>query len=81
MRRLRRGAMVPEADCVFGGSPARDFSYTVIVVLSALTRPMATFLIVLREGAEAAVLLGILFTYLSSTGRSDRAGWAWAGAG
>lgn len=41
---------------------------------------MATFLIMLREGAEAAVLLGILFTYLHRTGRSDRDGWVWLGA-
>ncbi len=40
---------------------------------------MAAFLIVLREAAEAALLLGILFAYLRSQGQRVQERWAWGG--
>ena len=40
---------------------------------------MSAFLIVLREGAEAALLIGLLFTGLRSLGRADQGRWVWGG--
>lgn len=40
---------------------------------------MSAFLIALREGAEAAVLVGLLFIYLRALGRADRDRWIWGG--
>jgi high-affinity iron transporter len=42
---------------------------------------MSTFLVTLREGAEAALIVAIAFTYLRSLGRLDQARWLWGGAG
>lgn len=42
---------------------------------------MSTFLVALREGAEAALIVAIVLAYLRSLGRLDQARWVWAGAG
>ena len=42
---------------------------------------MSTFLVTLREGAEAALIIAIVLAYLRSLGRLDLARWVWAGAG
>ena len=39
-----------------------------------------TFLVVLREAFEAALLLGIVYTYLQKTGRTDHYAYATWGA-
>lgn len=41
----------------------------------------AAFLITLREGIEAALVLSIILAYLNTIGRRDRHGLVWAGAG
>jgi high-affinity iron transporter len=41
----------------------------------------AAFLITLREGIEAALIVSILLAYLRQLGRSDRAGLVWWGTG
>jgi high-affinity iron transporter len=41
----------------------------------------ASFLITLREGMEAALILSIILAYLNSMGRADRHRVVWAGAG
>lgn len=42
---------------------------------------MSTFLVTVREGAEAALIVAIVLAYLRSLGRLDQARWVWAGAG
>ncbi len=39
----------------------------------------ASFLIMLREGLEAALIVGIMLAYLARTGHRERAGTVWAG--
>ena len=39
---------------------------------------IASFLLMFREGLEAALIAGILFGYLNQTGHSDRRRWVWA---
>jgi high-affinity iron transporter len=41
----------------------------------------AAFLITLREGIEAALVISIILAYLNTIGRRDRHGLVWAGAG
>jgi high-affinity iron transporter len=41
----------------------------------------AAFLITLREGIEAALVIGIILAYLNSVGRRDRHGTVWVGVG
>jgi high-affinity iron transporter len=41
----------------------------------------AAFLITLREGIEAALIISIILAYLNAIGRRDRHGLVWAGAG
>ena len=40
---------------------------------------LAAFLIALREGVEAALVVGIILVYLARTGRSHLARFAWSG--
>ncbi len=40
---------------------------------------LPAFLIALREGVEAALVVGIILVYLSRTGRSHLARFAWYG--
>ena len=40
---------------------------------------MSTFLLTLREGAEAALIVAIVLAYLRSVGRLDQARWVWGG--
>lgn len=40
---------------------------------------MSTFLLTLREGAEAALIVAIVLAYLRSLGRLDQARWVWGG--
>ena len=41
---------------------------------------LSAFLVALREGVEAALVVGIILVYLSRTGRSHLARFAWYGA-
>jgi high-affinity iron transporter len=40
---------------------------------------LSSFLIALREGVEAALVVGIVLVYLSRTGRASLARWVWGG--
>ena len=40
---------------------------------------LAAFLIALREGVEASLVVGIILVYLSRTGRSQLARFVWYG--
>ena len=40
---------------------------------------MSTFLLTLREGAEAALIVAVVLAYLRSLGRLDQARWVWVG--
>src|SRR5271157_5496882 len=40
---------------------------------------LSAFLIALREGVEAALVVGIVLVYLNRTGRSGLARWVWGG--
>lgn len=42
---------------------------------------VSAFVITLREGLEAALIVGIVLGYLKRIGRHDRAAYAWAGVG
>ena len=42
---------------------------------------IAAFLIALREGLEASLIIGIVFSFLSKTGRTRYRRYAWAGVG
>ena len=42
---------------------------------------MSTFLVMLREGAEAALIVAILLAYLRTAGAGERRKWVWAGVG
>src|SRR6202043_2953158 len=42
-------------------------------------RLLSSFLIALREGVEAALVVGIVLVYLNRTGRSNLARWVWGG--
>ena len=42
---------------------------------------VSSLVIGLREGLEAALVIGILLAYLARIGRSDRAGSVWLGTG
>lgn len=48
-------------------------------VIAAL--PTVHFVIGLREGVEAALIVGIIATFLQQQGRSDALPWMWAGVG
>ena len=41
---------------------------------------MAAFLVMLREGVEAAIVVAILLAYLNRIDRRDDSRWVWAGA-
>ena len=41
---------------------------------------LSAFLIALREGVEAALVVGIILVYLARTGRSHLARYVWSGA-
>ncbi|HEY4278229.1 MAG TPA: FTR1 family protein, partial [Conexibacter sp.] len=43
--------------------------------------PTVHFVIGLREGVEAALIVGIIATFLKQQGRSDMLKWVWAGVG
>jgi high-affinity iron transporter len=40
---------------------------------------LSSFLIALREGVEAALVVGIVLVYLQRTGRTSLVGWVWGG--
>ena len=42
---------------------------------------LSAFLIALREGVEAALVVGIILVYLARTGRSELARYVWWGVG
>jgi FTR1 family protein len=42
---------------------------------------MEAFVITLREGVEAALIIGLILTYLNRTGRRNLRGWVFAGLG
>jgi high-affinity iron transporter len=43
--------------------------------------PVVHFVIGLREGVEAALIVGIIATFLHQEGRADQIKWVWAGVG
>ena len=45
------------------------------------TKLISSFLIALREGLEAALIIGIVLVYLGRTGRSQLVRFVWAGVG
>jgi len=42
---------------------------------------LSAFLIALREGVEAALVVGIILVYLARTGRSQLVRYVWTGVG
>jgi high-affinity iron transporter len=42
---------------------------------------ISSFLVALREGLEAALIIGIVLVYLDRTGRSHLVRFVWAGVG
>jgi high-affinity iron transporter len=50
-----------------------------VTTLAAL--PVVHFVIGLREGVEAALIVGIIATFLHQEGRADAIKWVWAGVG
>ena len=42
---------------------------------------LSALLVALREGVEAALVVGIVLVYLNRTGRRALASYAWAGVG
>ena len=57
-----------------GARPYRDLS-----ILKGQLRLLSSFLIALREGVEAALVVGIVLVYLNRTGRAALVRWVWGG--
>lgn len=50
-------------------------------VIMDLSSAIPTFVITLREGVEAALIVGIVLAYLNKANRRNLRGWVWAGVG